>query len=270
MTRKVINASLIFTAALALLGGCSKGKEQPAKETAPTQSQASQPAPEAQSAKPAEAAKVTPKDEATRPQLDYFPRPTYPIPMLARCEEGEARVTMRVTPEGKAEDIKVTESTNSAFSDALMDVVPSWRFKPAQKDGVAVARTVSIAIPFIINNRPVDLPNVISHGQPELLGVTRPPHPGKGPAQALVQFTIASDTLVRNVDIISTEGTVDRGSMMETLSQWVFLPSRFSKHLPQTKVMAEITFTAAGNVLIQYPYPTPVIPTDGEDAAPQQ
>jgi protein TonB len=273
MTNKVIKSSCILTAALLILGGCSGRKEQEQKETpAPEKVQTAVP-PTAAPAPAADQAPAKPEnaaDDAAKPRLEYVPKPAYPIPMLARCIEGEARVTMRVTPEGRPDDIKITDSTNPAFSEALRETVPSWRFKPAEKDGVAVARTVSISIPFIINNRPVDIPYEISKGQPELLGVTRPHHPHKGPAKAVVQFTIASDTIVKNVEIVSSEGEIDRNSMLESLGQWVFLPSRYSNNQPTSKVLAEITFTQAGNVLIQYPYPTPTLPGESAAQPPQQ
>jgi len=266
MMHPAITASCILAVTLSILCGCSQRKEPPVAD-APT------PAPQKETA-PAKVEKAPDgktgtvekqlsdsASDTSRPRLEYFPKPAYPPSMQALCIEGEARVTMRITPEGKPEDIKIAGSTNPAFSDALMDVLPDWRFTPAEKDGVAVARTVSISIPFIINNRPVDLPAVISKGQPELLGVSRPKHPGKGAAKALVEFTITSDTIVSDVEIVSTEGVVDKGALLDSLGQWVFLPSRYSRsNSPQTKVMAEITFTGAGNVLIQYPYPTPVLP----------
>lgn len=282
MMHTAIKAFGILAATLAILCGCSR-KEQPKTETPP-------PAPQKEVAQttvektvsadkkaPASTTQVIEKSteqneaEASRPKLQYYPKPAYPLSMQARCIEGEARVTMRITTEGKPEDIKIAESTNPAFSDALMKVLPSWRFIPAQKDGVAVARTVSIAIPFIINNRPVDLPQEISGGKPELLGVARPQHSGKGAAKALVQFTITSETIVSDVQIISTEGIIDRRTLLDSLDQWVFLPSRYSRqNSPQMKVLAEITFTGAGNVLIQYPYPTPQVPATSGAPVPQK
>lgn len=273
MTNKVIKSSYLLTAALLILSGCSGSKEQEKSETStPETTQSVEKSASAADKTPVqtEAKPAAILDDSAKPKLEYVPKPAYPIPMLARCIEGEARVTMRVTPEGRPEDIKITESTNPAFSEALLESVPNWRFKPAEKDGVAVARTVSISIPFIINNRPVDIPNEISKGQPELLGVTRPPHPGKGEARAVVQFTIASDTIVKNVEVISSEGEIDRSSMLECLGQWVFLPSRYSRNQPISKVLAEIAFTRAGNVLIQYPYPTPTLPAESNAQVPQK
>jgi TonB family protein len=275
MKRTAIKAICILLATIAFLGGCSR-KEQPkaetttpavAKETAtPTAgNEATKPTTGGEASKRAEQSANTPVDgtvaAAGRPRLEYYPKPAYPAEMQARCIEGESRVTMRVDTEGKPENITIAESTDPAFSEALMKVLPTWRFAPAEKNGVAVARTVSIAIPFIINNRPLDLPKEVTNGQPELLGVTRPPHPGKGAAKAIVQFTITNDTIVSDVEILGTEGYVDKGSLLECLGQWVFLPSRYASHdSPQKRVMAEVIYTASGNVLIQYPYPAPVAP----------
>jgi TonB family protein len=260
--------------ALLIVCGCSR-KEQPAaaaspvaeKVQAPQTPPPSQPAAAPKPPAPATSAPAPQKaqfptaeapDDATKPKLDYFPKPIFPSALLDRCIEGEVQVSMRVTPEGKAEAMQVEQSTDPAFSQALLTVLPLWRFIPAHKDGVAVARTVKIAIPFVINARPVDLPESVSHGQPELVGVTRPPHTGKGAAQVQVRFTLTSDTIVTNVEIVKVEGNIDEKTLIDCLSQWVFMPSRLSKNTATIDhVTAQITFTSSNNVLIQYPFPAP-------------
>jgi TonB family protein len=262
--------------ALVIAAGCSK-KPATSAENAPAQPSpqppaAQTPAPVASSEPGQTSVQKAPEskvaetkapttaaaDDNSKPRLDYSPKPIYPSMLQDLCIEGEVRVKMRVTTEGKVEDIQVLESTNPGFANALTNVLPLWRFLPAEKDGIPVARTVNIAIPFIINNRQVDLSENVSHGQAELIGLTRPAHPGKGPAKAIVRITLASETIVSGVEVEKKEGTIDEKAIVDAASQWVFIPSGFSqKSQGQTTVEAEILFTEAGNVLIQYPYPAP-------------
>lgn len=236
----------VLILALIAVAGCSKEKQPPAAESAPAQPQKQE---------------VTPpqKESATiNPAVTYAPKPMYPQAMFERCIEGEVQVRMRVNAEGLPENPEIVESTDKAFSDALMSVVPQWRFNPARKDGVAIARTVSISIPFLITERPIDLPHDISQGKPELLSAVRPEHPGKGSASAVVRFSLLSGTIVSNVNIVKTEGVINKDKLLETLSQWVFIPAEDASADENTStVEAKVIFTNAGNVLIDYPYPTP-------------
>ena len=98
----------------------------------------------------------------------------------------------------------------------------------------------------------------MTHGQPELVGIARPAHPGKGPASVVAKITLGSDTIVTNVEIEKSEGQIDNKALKDSISQWVFMPSNHERdNGPNTTVEAGVTFTKSGNVLIQYPYPTP-------------
>jgi hypothetical protein len=125
-----------------------------------------------------------------------------------------------------------------------------------------------VAIPFYINSRPINLSDSVMMGQPELFGVKRPAHPGPGrnAAQAVAEFTLASDTIVTDVKIAESTGPINEKKLVEALSQWVFMPSRGDTARATSKVKAQIIFTEAGNVLIQYPYPAPK--TEAEATAP--
>jgi len=252
---------------LAILAGCSKkpastvaASPQEVKTETPATTAAAKTPPTQTSAQPEAAATTqeTPAEDKSKPRLDYAPKPIYPSSLLDLYVEGEVRVQMRVTPEGRPEDIQIVEATDPTFGKALTNVLPLWRFLPAEKDGVPIARIVNIAIPFLITNRPADPPESISRGQAELIGFVRPQHPGKGKAKALVRVTLSSDTIVSNVEIEQKEGFIDEKALVESLSEWVFMPSKYSTNTqPTTQVEALITFTEAGNVLIQYPYPAP-------------
>ncbi|HNX05281.1 MAG TPA: energy transducer TonB [Opitutales bacterium] len=259
-------------AALTLVAGCSKKTDtvnepqpQPVQTTAalPTPPASTQPVPG-----PAPAAQKPAKSTFTRPKLIYFPKPAYPNDMYLICKEGEVCASMLVSAEGTPSDIKVTASNDPSFSNALLSVIPLWRFEPATRDGLPVAHLFKVAIPFFISNRPVDLPESTTHGQAELFSVKRPPHSGHGAASAVAEFTLASDTIVSDVKIVESTGVVDQSKIVEALSQWVFIPSRTDITPPaSSSVRAGLTFTEAGNVLIQYPYPAPTPSPVAEPAA---
>jgi len=199
-----------------------------------------------------------PTDELNNnPVLIHHPDPVYPKELQDRAVEGEVCVLMRVTAEGKAEDVKVTHSTDPAFEAALLNSMSAWQFKPAHRNGVAVARTVSIAIPFVIGDRVNCLPTMDSR-LPELVGIVRPPHPHKGTASALLEIKLSPEAFIVGISIVKSEGTIDRDAIINAVAQWVFFPPRNPDQAVQaTAVKAEIIFTESNNVLIQYPHPAP-------------
>lgn len=198
--------------------------------------------------------------------------PEYPALLQDRAVEGEVKLRLRVNSSGKVEDCTVVEATEQAFADAILATVNDWQFSPARKDGVAVARNVSIAIPFYINNRAASLP-VMDNGQPELLGLVRPAHPGKGAASATVKIRVSPNAMVADISLLSSEGVIEAIQIVDAVSRWSFAPSRseYGPGLPAL-VLAKITFTSSGNVLVQYPYPPPKVSLseDSQPAAPQQ
>ncbi len=250
----MIKASWIVLAAALALSGCSKKSEPAAKAAEPVKAEAPAAAPAQAPAAPAQTAPLT-----TRPKLFYYPKPVYPASMQRICKEGEVCVSMLVSAEGIPSDIKIDASSDPAFSKAMLDVVPLWRFEPATRDGVAVAHIFKVAIPFFITSRPINLPESVTMGQPELFSIKRPASQGHGhgPAQAVAEFTLASDTIVTDVKLVESTGVIDEKKLTEALSQWVFMPSSGDTAHATSKVKAQILFTDAGNVLVQYPYPAP-------------
>lgn len=254
-------------AVLALAAGCSK-KAEPASApaSAPANTPQSAPAP-AQA--PAQAQTAPAHPATSRPKLVYSPKPLFPPTMYLLCREGEVCVSMLVSADGVPSEIKVSASDDPEFSNALLAVVPQWRFQAATRDGVPVAHTVTVAIPFYITNRPVDLPQFVSQGHAELFGVKRPAYTAHGAAHAVADFTLASDTIVSDVKIVESTGDFDKAKLIESLSQWSFIPARSNTSPAATShVKAGITYTETGNVLIQYPYPTPVLPPEPVPSKP--
>jgi TonB family protein len=224
-------------------GGSDEGAATPAPAS-PT------PASDAAAAQPPPSA---PQSLETKPQLDHYAVPEYPAQMQVRFIEGEVRVSMRVTPEGIPENIEVLSATNQSFAESLLAVLPQWRFIPARKDGVAVARTVIVAIPFIINSRqsivaPYD-------GQPTLIGLVRPAHQGK-PGSVVIGVDVSENALISSLSVASVNGEIDPGPVLDSIARWAFIPARgISGVTHPAHVFVRFDFTESGNVLVQYPYP---------------
>ena len=53
-----------------------------------------------------------------------------------------------VDDHGTVKDAKVEKASDEAFADPALDAVKKWRFKPAERDGNAVAVRVTIPIRF--------------------------------------------------------------------------------------------------------------------------
>jgi TonB family protein len=83
------------------------------------------------------------------PQCTYCPDPQYS--KLARRKQLEGAVLMQVVvqPDGSVTDAKVVKSPDAELSDAAIQAVSLWRFKPARlPDGEAVPTVVAVEMNF--------------------------------------------------------------------------------------------------------------------------
>lgn len=76
--------------------------------------------------------------------------PAYPSELRAKKVEGETVLSFVVDPIGAVRDLSVVRSTGPEFSQAAVDAVSQWRFKPGTKDGKSVACHVQIPIVFAV------------------------------------------------------------------------------------------------------------------------
>ena len=75
--------------------------------------------------------------------------PRYPQRAMRRGEGGLVRVQVVVAPNGEPTSVTVQTSSESRDLDrAAVDAVRRWKFRPAQRDGVAVSGTVIVPIEF--------------------------------------------------------------------------------------------------------------------------
>lgn len=61
---------------------------------------------------------------------------------------GLVTVSFLVDEKGQVQDAAVEKSSNPELNDPALKAIRKWRFKPARKDGVAVAMRVSLPIKF--------------------------------------------------------------------------------------------------------------------------
>ena len=126
----------------------------PASPTAPSAASAPSavPAPAAVAAAPAHPTAVA--DAApTAPRFDadylHNPAPAYPAMARRNGEEGRVQLSVRVSAQGRAEQVEVRHSSGYArLDEAALATVRQWRFVPARRGEEAVAASVLVPIVF--------------------------------------------------------------------------------------------------------------------------
>ncbi len=77
------------------------------------------------------------------------PSPSYPPEAYRAREEGTVLVTADIDPMGNVASVEVTRRSGSRTLDrAALDEVRKWKFKPAMKDGKAVASSVQVPVDY--------------------------------------------------------------------------------------------------------------------------
>lgn len=82
---------------------------------------------------------------------DYLdnPRPRYPKASIRRRETGTVMLSLIVTPDGTARDVRIIRSSGHPLLDkAALEAVCSWRFVPAKRMGQPVEAACEIPIHF--------------------------------------------------------------------------------------------------------------------------
>lgn len=76
--------------------------------------------------------------------------PSYPTALRAAGMEGEVLVQFVVDQQGNVENstFKVVKSTNPAFTAAVREVLPAWRYRPAEVSGRRVKQLVQEPFAF--------------------------------------------------------------------------------------------------------------------------
>jgi TonB family protein len=87
-------------------------------------------------------------DVGTAPKAVYHPDPTYVDRARRKKINGSVIVTMVVTAEGRARDLKITKSLDKDLDKQAIKAVSTWKFEPATKDGKPVAVRVPVEVTF--------------------------------------------------------------------------------------------------------------------------
>ena len=133
---------------------------QPMKPKPQTSPQ-SKPAPTPAQPKPTPTPTATSKQQPSGPlqadRIDQPPRPlgsnarpTYPRSQKRRRQEGSVTVKILIDETGRVQDAHVVRGARG-FADALMKVVPSWRFTPGRHAGRPVKVWAIRTVTFTLN-----------------------------------------------------------------------------------------------------------------------
>ena len=99
-------------------------------------------------AQPAEPERKASAGQISPAVLVYRRDPEYPKIMRQRGAEGTVKLVATIGTDGHARDITVIEATDPALSDAAVEAVRHWVYKPAMVDGVPVEHKTQIVIHF--------------------------------------------------------------------------------------------------------------------------
>lgn len=86
----------------------------------------------------------------TSPHAIYAPDPEYTDKARKAKVNGTVIVSLIVTVEGEARDVKVTKSLTPDLDQRTIETVRTWRFKPGTKDGQPVAVQIEAEVSFHI------------------------------------------------------------------------------------------------------------------------
>jgi len=87
--------------------------------------------------------------DSAMPQPLSSPAPRYPREAQRRGESGTVLLRVHVGPDGRPYSVDLVQGSGSrALDRAASDAVRRWRFRPAVRNGQAVAGTVQVPITF--------------------------------------------------------------------------------------------------------------------------
>lgn len=76
--------------------------------------------------------------------------PEYPGALKRSGVSGIVTLNCLIDEKGDVQDVSLEKASDEAFIQPAIEAVKKWKFKPAKKDGVAVAIKVSIPVRFRI------------------------------------------------------------------------------------------------------------------------
>lgn len=86
--------------------------------------------------------------DVLRPKPVFTPEPTYPDRASSENFRGIVLLAMVVNKDGRVENIRLLRPLGMGMEEAAVAAVQTWRFKPATRDGQAVAVEMNIEVAF--------------------------------------------------------------------------------------------------------------------------
>ncbi len=77
--------------------------------------------------------------------------PKFPDEMRRSGSSGVVTVSVLIDEKGNVTEPKIVKASNDAFSEPALEALKRWKFKPAKKDGEAVAIRVNIPVQFTVD-----------------------------------------------------------------------------------------------------------------------
>jgi protein TonB len=75
-------------------------------------------------------------------------KPRYPELARPLRQRGRVIVELRVGRDGEPHDLRVVESAGVLLDEAALAALRTWRYQPAERDGVTVASVVRVRLEF--------------------------------------------------------------------------------------------------------------------------
>jgi protein TonB len=77
--------------------------------------------------------------------------PKFPEEMRRSGSAGLVTVNCLIDEKGNVTETKVVKASNDAFAEPALEALKKWKFKPAKKEGAAVAIRVNIPVQFTVD-----------------------------------------------------------------------------------------------------------------------
>jgi len=90
----------------------------------------------------------SPMSGATFPRAIYHPDPDYTSAALKSKVTGSVGLMVNIGSDGWVKDVCVARSLRPDLDESAMTTIKTWRFEPAQKNGVAVAAVTFVEVSF--------------------------------------------------------------------------------------------------------------------------
>jgi TonB family protein len=88
------------------------------------------------------------KGDLMAPEVDHQEDPAYPTELMRHNVHGTVVLYALIGSDGSVSNVKVLESVDDQLDEYARRALSQWHFKPASKNGVPVALTMVVRVPF--------------------------------------------------------------------------------------------------------------------------